>query len=297
MKNKKNLLIIIFILIFVCLIASISILFVKFDEEEVTIEKNITMIDFLNNIEDTEAMNYLLDMYETTYEINDNNFVVNIKNVDETYEFSVDLLENVSEAEEYSYELSFKVDKNNTMNVFVFIAMMDSIYQNYGYESGSLNFIHKASDYILNQMGITASLDENMVYSYVVDVSNEYAIPEDVSYISYANLEYNRFQTQILTDDYFVLSENNVSIFKEGNSNLVTILIKEEDELTQNSYNTLLTLINIVLEDEYENFLSNYTELKDYQYSNINIDVEYEVTENDLDCSESAKYIKLEITL
>lgn len=268
MKDNKT---VIIIIIFLALVF-IGVVFL-FNNKQSTQEK--TKIDIiLEKLENTSSMQYLRQMY---------NFDIDV--TEEEIKFNMD--GNINKKEiKYTYEVEYTdenlkmiVDRNNIIDTEIFLGLVDAIFQNYGYEPNSTDFLYTSSEYIKNKMGIIV-IEDDKKYEYEIDYSKKHDIPKDTGYISYERLDKEGYINKLKTHDYFEIKEGDIFVFKSSTqvstTSSMAVYIVELGDSDENTYKTILSFASAVMSKlNYNNFIKEFTSLKKINFENIIVETNY----------------------
>ncbi len=111
---------------------------------------------------------------------------------------------------------------------------------------------------------------------------------------------FNNIEPQVKGIGYYQQTIGSLIFYKSSyNDNLIRIIIGEQDELTDLTYKSILSTIKFMYEDEYEEFASNFTELKNLGYERYQITLNPtldEIEKRYLQSYSDYKFVLIEIT-
>ena len=143
--------------------------------------------------------------------------------------------------------------------------LIDSIGQLHGYEDGELfDTINsdEISNYTLENEGLETKKLEDGSYQIKVDISKKIPLVDfGDTYIEVADLQ--KLKDYIVGDGSAQKSKGNIILHKNGIGNNVTIFVGEKNELTENTYKSILSILEVMFESDK---VSNYFK---ENYSNI----------------------------
>ncbi len=111
---------------------------------------------------------------------------------------------------------------------------------------------------------------------------------------------FTNIEPQIKGIGYYEQTIGNLIFYKSRyNDNLFRIIIGEQDELTDLTYQSILSTIKFMYEDEYDEFESKFTELKNLGYERYQITLNPtldEIEKRYLQSYSDYKFVLIEIT-
>ena len=138
--------------------------------------------------------------------------------------------------------------------------LIDSIGQFHGYSEGEINWplIYGKATTLENEgYEITKSFDGKLIVK--IDVSKKIPLPDSSDvYIKVEDLEI--FKELIEGDGFASLNKENIYFNKSGKDGDNTLIVAEKNELTENSYKSILSIIEVMFnsKDVVDYFKNNY---------------------------------------
>ena len=167
------------------------------------------------------------------------------------------------------------------------IMLVDSIGQLQGYEDGELYDTLNSNgigNYTLENEGLEAKEISDHKYDIKIDISKKIPLADfSDTYVEVEDLE--EFEKFISGDGFVQNSKGNIWYYKSGYNGEYEIIIAEKNGLTDNSYNSLISFLEVMFdsEDVIEYFETNYTDIsegnKEFTGCKIEIDPEDAINE------------------
>lgn len=278
-KSKKILLVLIVLIVLAIIIGSILIIPKIFNNDKKPIitdegkkeeEIKITLQDIISNSTNNTYYRLLTSIYNVNITINDNKIIFDLKSIDSLNEITKQF---IFELENRNLKISFNKQEDNTDKLNALYAIYDSIAQYYGHEIDEAgNYLYSLNnDYNFDINGITVnSVDLQNIMIYIDLDTNVNTIELNSMYFTPAEL--TPFKDIIAT------SSTN---FKKGDLLLYTtstptntILIGERKNLTNNTYNTILSIIELLYPEEINDFKSKFTTLSTISFDKYRITID-----------------------
>lgn len=226
------------------------------------------VVDKFNNNTEIKKFNELGAKWEAIVE--DNKIVINIKSEGTDINLIYSLDKNV---------LFSTIPKDESFpGIIATTYLIDSISQFHGYSEGDLNSAltsGKMDDYTLENEGleISQSSEGNLIVK--IDISKKIPLPDlsDV-YIKVEDLEH--LKNFIEGNGSADLNKGNIYFHKSGYDGDNTLLIAEKDELTNNSYKSILSILEVMFnsKDVVDYFKNNYSSISsDKEFTGFKIEV------------------------
>lgn len=266
---------------------------------------NITLQDIINNTYNSTYYKILSSVYTTNITNNENSIVF-------------DLSTNDTDNIQYTFELdgrNLKIKLNRVENNYYILnaiyAIADGIGQFYGHEVDEVgNYLYTIqNNYVYNVDGITTTDLTTDVLDPATGIINQ--VPTGEIIIS-LNIDSNINTTELSNmhftiDDLNNYKDNILNSFidtKKGNlllytnsAEVYTIIIGERKELTDNTYKTILNLIEILYPTEIEDFKSKFTSLSTIAFDKYKITLDPELNEYTYpQYQQNYKFVSIEIT-
>jgi len=266
---------------------------------------NITLQDIVNNTYNSTYYKILSSVYTTNITNNENSIVF-------------DLSTNDTDNIQYTFELdgrNLKIKLNRVENNYYILnaiyAIADGIGQFYGHEVDEVgNYLYTIqNNYVYNVDGITTTDLTTDVLDPATGIINQ--VPTGEIIIS-LNIDSNINTTELSNmhftiDDLNNYKDNILNSFidtKKGNlllytnsAEVYTIIIGERKELTDNTYKTILNLIEILYPTEIEYLKSKFTSLSTIAFDKYKITLDPELNEYTYpQYQQNYKFVSIEIT-
>ena len=273
-KKKNNKLTIILLLIVVIVVLGIVVFFTFFNKpkssptqpstspnEPVEEIKQITLNDILNNFNNNSMVKQLQETSEINAYIDNNKLVISIK------------IEN-QEPNLYEYTLENRNLKTNfqltdlTANI-IFLIITDNIGQFHGTEENETYTFLSSIDFTTAQIdGINYNINNDIVEASInidkkIDTSSLTTM-----YIELNDL--NKFEG-FKDSGTIQINKGNMMLYKYNDSKTTTVIIAEKDNLTNLTYNSILSVIEFLYPNELETFKTSYPELTSISFNRYKI--------------------------
>lgn len=256
-KEKDNTLLIILIGI----IAAVFVMIIIYFAIKLIIVKPKTnggiLFDVEKNLTNNDLIQDILKDAEISTKVEKDELVITIKNNSDETTKKLKLEENYLVYEE---DVKAKFDK------IIFVSIIDSLMQSQGIEKNKAGFL---SNQELELLGIKTNVSDTTI-EYRIDTTKKI---EPIEYVDYEVLK-------IFSKSPFTIVRGKVVLVKLPSKDDVDTYLVNEEELTDNSYKTLLSVVKLE-SSNYEEFIKDYKKLENKTFENIDIDINYELTEED----------------
>lgn len=193
-----------------------------------------------------------------------------------------------------------KKDKNILLKGKLLYSVADSIGQLNGNDKGYVSSILGSLDYSkmnLRRNGIEIYSDkENNIYKFRVDKKFELGSMADV-YIDIN--DFTEYRDKIVGEDYAQISKGNLIFYKIDENGKKYIYFGEPEQLTSRTYNSLLSLIEVIYDKDTSNLFSKgYKKIENGTFNNLVLTANYVPVEGEIIYNkllEDYKILKLEI--
>ena len=229
----------------------------------------ITLNDILNNFNNNENINQLRETSEVNANINNNVLTIDVT-TDGTTTSYLFTLEN--------RDLVYEINANDLTSNLLFLVICDNIGQFHGLEVNEVaNYLSSIDLTTTAVNGITLTQLENGNYQTRINIDTKIDTSSlNTMYIELSDLESHR--DFIEGSGTAQLEKGNLMFYKEGNNITATILIGEKDSLTNLSYNSILSVIELLYPNDLENFKTSYPSLETISFDRYTITTNPELT-------------------
>lgn len=233
--------------------------------------------------------------YNLDIKTTDDTITINISNDETNDEFVGTLSNNI-----LTYTIP-KNDKNILLKGKLLYSVADAIGQVNGNDAGYISSILGSLDYTklnIKRNGIEIYSDkENNIYKFKVDKKFELGSVADV----YFNTDdFLAFKDKLVGDGYAQSAKGNLIFYKIEDSGKKIIYFGEPEELTTRTYNSLLSLIEIMYDkDTSDLFNKAFKKIDTKTNNNFNMIADYKPAEDEVIYNkllDNYKILKLEIT-
>ena len=282
-KNKKSNPILLVALVAVIAILGVVLYFTFFNKSEPSTPNTpstpetpetpatpqITLNDILNNFNNNENINQLRETSEVNANINNNVLTIDVT-TDGTTTSYLFTLEN--------RDLVYEINANDLTSNLLFLVICDNIGQFHGLEVNEVaNYLSSIDLTTTAVNGITLTQLENGNYQTRINIDTKIDTSSlNTMYIELSDLESHR--DFIEGSGTAQLEKGNLMFYKEGNNITATILIGEKDSLTNLSYNSILSVIELLYPNDLENFKTSYPSLETISFDRYTITTNPELT-------------------
>ena len=233
--------------------------------------------------------------YNLDIKTSDDTIVISISN-DETNDELVGTLNNNI----LTYTIP-KNDKNILLKGKLLYSVADAIGQVNGNDAGYISSILGSLDYTkmsIKRNGIEIYSDkENNIYKFRVDKKFELGSVADVYFTTD---DFVVFKDKLVGDGYAQSAKGNLIFYKIEENGKKIIYFGEPEELTTRTYNSLLSLIEVMYDkDTADLFGKAFKKIDTKTYNNFNMISDYKPTEDEVIYNkllDNYKILKLEIT-
>ena len=233
--------------------------------------------------------------YNLDIKTTDDTIVISISN-DETNDELVGTLNNNI----LTYTIP-KNDKNILLKGKLLYSVADAIGQVNGNDAGYISSILGSLDYTkmsIKRNGIEIYSDkENNIYKFRVDKKFELGSVADVYFTTD---DFVVFKDKLVGDGYAQSAKGNLIFYKIEENGKKIIYFGEPEELTTRTYNSLLSLIEVMYDkDTADLFGKAFKKIDTKTYNNFNMISDYKPTEDEVIYNkllDNYKILKLEIT-
>ena len=233
--------------------------------------------------------------YNLDIKTSDDTIVISISN-DETNDELVGTLNNNI----LTYTIP-KNDKNILLKGKLLYSVADAIGQVNGNDAGYISSILGSLDYTkmsIKRNGIEIYSDkENNIYKFRVDKKFELGSVADVYFTTD---DFVVFKDKLVGDGYAQSAKGNLIFYKIEENGKKIIYFGEPEELTTRTYNSLLSLIEVMYDkDAADLFGKAFKKIDTKAYNNFNMISDYKPTEDEVIYNkllDNYKILKLEIT-
>lgn len=233
--------------------------------------------------------------YNLDVKTTEDTITINISN-DETNDKLVGTLDNNI----LTYTIP-KKDKNILLKGKLLYSIADAIGQVNGNDNGYVSSILGSLDYTkmnIKRNGIEIYSDkENNIYKFKVNKKFELGSIADV----YFNTDdFVVFKDKLVSDGYAQSSKGNLIFYKIEDNGKKIIYFGEPEELTTRTYNSLISLIEVMYDKDTSDLFSKaFKKIDTGTYNNFNMIANYEPTEDEVIYNkllDNYKILKLEIS-
>lgn len=237
------------------------------------IETKITLNDIVNKFNNHSGLQNLKTLgYNCVAKALDDKIIVDVNKID------IENTEDIS-TKQYIFTLenrSFKfLDNNDDIYYNLYLIIMDSIGMLHGSEENEgISLLNSVDLTVTNIDGITIVQTEN---------GNEITInidkKIDTSSLKTMYIEINDLKEQesfLKESGTAIVEKGNLKLYKQGDEKTTTIVIAEKNNLSNLTYNTILSLIEFLYPNEIDNFKTSYPKLTTISFNR------YVITENPL---------------
>lgn len=287
-KIKKNLLITMSVLTGFLFTVLITVLIFDFQRSNFKLSKLIKYIE--------KEDNYLsvLKYYNLNIKTSKDSITINISN-DEINDNLTGTLSN----DILTYEIK-KDDNNILLKGKLLYSVIDSLGQLNGNDKGYVSSILGSLDYSkmnLKNNGIEIYSDNDYnVYKFKVNKKFELGSAADVYF---QPDDFNFYKDKLLGDDYAQTAKGNLIFYKISLNGRKIIYFAEPENLTSRTYNSLLSLIEVMYDSNTSNLFSKaYKKIATQTYNNFSLTANYIPKEDEVIYSkllDNYKILKLEI--
>ena len=272
------------------------------------VENNITLQDIIDKSYNSTYYKILSSSYSSNVTKTDNSIIFDLNSLDPNNPSNI----------QYLFELdgrNLKIKLNRVENNFYVLnaiyAIADGIGQFYGHEVDEVgNYLYSIqNNYNYNTNGITTTdlttdvLDPNtgiisqvptgeIIISLNIDTNID---TTELNNMHFTIEDLNIYKDSILNT--FVDTKKGNLILHTNNSDIYSIIIGERRELTDNTYKTILNLVELLYPTEIEDFKSKFTNLSTISFDKYKITLDPELNEHTYpQYQQNYKFVSIEIT-
>ena len=185
-----------------------------------------------------------------------------------------DALPTVYEFNLNNRNIEISLDDDNEKGLQLFLILCDSIYNSNTHEV--YNYLSSIDLKTTTIDGITVT-ENNNEFLYSVNVDKRINTADlDNMYIEKTDLE--EYREFIENSGSTRLTKGNLMLYKEGNDKTATIIIAEKEQLSNLTYQSILSVIDLLFEEELESFKTSYPNLETISFDRYNITIDPELT-------------------
>ena len=309
-KRKNNLVIVLVVLFALAIILGSILLIPKLFNKEKTEEppvvqtpneqNKIGISDIISNSTNNIYYNFLTSIYTVNITDVNNSIVFDLNSIDQTNPINKQITFNLNNRD---LKITLNKTEDNTDNLNALYAIADSIGQYYGHGVNEVgNYLYSSNNnYNFNIDGITTTevIDPNTGLSNnMVDITIN--IDTNISTINlesmYLNLEELNNYKDTIVNNTINLKKGDLVLYT-NNADIYTIIIGQRNELTDNTYNTITSLIELLYPEEINDFKSKFTSLSTISFDKYKITID-PVLDTTMypEYQSSYKFISIEIT-
>lgn len=269
-KSSKKLLIIIILIIVIIGLGIFLVLQVNKNQKvdvpnvlsyETTFTKTISLNDIVDNFNNNSLLKQM-NNYQIIANIVDNNLVITLTADDEdkTYEFSF-------------LDRNLSIDLNDELGLNLFLIVADSIGAFYGLNENEVYTYLNSIDITDNSIeGITVNESSNG-YLYSIDVDKKIdTSPLNTMYIELSDLQ--EYSDAIVENEVIQISKGKVLLYEQADENGKTFIVAEKDQLTSLTYNTILSIVELLYPNEINSFKTSYPTIETIAFDRYLITVD-----------------------
>ena len=190
--------------------------------------------------------------------------------------------------------------ENSFLEAIIFLGIIDDIGELYGYGNGELSKTvnsEQVSEYTLAEEGFEMTKVSETVQEIKIDYSKKVPLIDFSGvYVEVKDLE--KYKEYIADDGQAGTTKGNIYIYKFGYNGEYEILVGEKDELTEASYKSILSMIEVMFDGRaVKYFKDNYPSIsEDKSFDGFEIKVNYSDPEdNDVTYLEENGYRAIKI--
>lgn len=174
-------------------------------------------------------------------------------------------------------------DENAFLKAYIFLGLIDEIGILHGYEAGELIATvnsEQISEYTLEQEGFESVVISESVQEIKIDYSKKIPLIDfSEIYVGVEDLE--EYKEYIAGDGFAGTSKGDIYIYKSGNGGEYEILVGEKGQLTEASYKSILSMIEVMFDKKtVKYFKENYTNIEDKSFDGFEIKINYSDPDN-----------------
>jgi len=311
-KKKKLLFIILTLVLLVFILVGILVIpkFLKKDPVDQTPvvevqspqeENKITLSNIISNSTNNVFYNTLTSTYTVNIVEENNSIVFNLNSIDQTNPINKQIIFKLNDR---NLNITLNTLSDNTDNLNAIYAIMDSIGQYYGHEIDEVgNYLYSIHDnYKFNvpSIGTLENVDPATgLATGIVEISID--IDANISTNGLETMTFNidnlSLYSDIIKNNTINLKRGDLVLFTNNNVDKYTILVGERKTLTDNSYNTITSVIQLLYPEEIDSFKSKFTSLSTISFDKYKITVDPVLDANTYpQYQNNYKFVLIEIT-
>jgi len=311
-KKKKLLFIILTLVLLVFILVGILVIpkFLKKDPVDQTPvvevqspqeENKITLSNIISNSTNNVFYNTLTSTYTVNIVEENNSIVFNLNSIDQTNPINKQIIFKLNDR---NLNITLNTLSDNTDNLNAIYAIMDSIGQYYGHEIDEVgNYLYSIHDnYKFNvpSIGTLENVDPATgLATGIVEISID--IDANISTNGLETMTFNidnlSLYSDIIKNNTITLKRGDLVLFTNNNVDKYTILVGERKTLTDNSYNTITSVIQLLYPEEIDSFKSKFTSLSTISFDKYKITVDPVLDANTYpQYQNNYKFVLIEIT-
>lgn len=173
--------------------------------------------------------------------------------------------------------IEISLDDNNTKGLQLFMILCDSIGKHYNLNNHEVyNYLSSIDLKTTPVDGITVTENNNeFLYSVNIDKKINTSALNNM-YIEKTDLE--EYRDFIENSGSTRLTKGNLMLYKEGDNKTATIIIAEKGQLSNLTYQSILSVVDLLFEEELDNFKTSYPALETISFDRYNITIDPELT-------------------
>lgn len=242
------------------------------------IETKITLNDIFNKFNNHSNLQNLKDLgYNCIAKLENDAIIVNVNEIiEENTEEGIE----TSNTKQYIFELkdrNFTISLNTNDGIYynLYLTLIDSIGMLHGLEENEvISLLNSVDLTVTNIDGITIVQTENGT-EITINIDKKI----DTSSLKTMYIEINDLKEQesfLKESGTAIIEKGNLKLYKQGDEKTTTIVIAEKNNLSNLTYNTILSLIEFLYPNEIDNFKTSYPKLTTISFNR------YVITENPL---------------
>lgn len=285
-KRKNNLVIVIVVLCALAIILGSILLIPKLfakktsDEpivQQPIVQNKIDLSNIISNSTNNIYYNFLTSVYTVNVTNTNNSIIFDLNSIDQTNPINKQITFNLNNRD---LKITLNKLEDNTDNLNALYAIVDSIGQFYGHGVNEVgNYLYSLqNNYNFSVEGITTTelvdqttgLSNNMVDITINIDTNIQTTNLDAMYF---NLEELNNYKDTITNSTINLKKGDLVLYT-NNADIYTIIIGQRNELTNNTYNTITSLIELLYPEEINDFKSKFTSLSTISFDKYKITID-----------------------
>ena len=279
MKDKKKKLpLLLIILILILITIGVVLYFTLFRKEEKPIKnpqvevpevEKITLNDILNNFNNSDNIAILRQQYNIIGYVENNKLIISVNegnNEPVLYEFY-----------QNNRTLTFNYNKDDQLARKISIIIIDNIGQFNGLEKNEVYNYISSIDLTISTVDGVEMIDNGETYQLNIDLDKKIDISNlETMYIDINDLK--NYEDFLKNAGTFSLMKGNLLFYKQGDDKTTTITIGEKDNSSTLTYNSILSVIEMLYPNELETFKVKYPQLATISFDRYIITLNPELT-------------------